>query len=206
MFVPCREAPVLSEHGIYGLCLSLNSPVVHADDLPLGPVRAAIAFHAGSQGAPALTVALRSLDAETTALYQFDGPLDESDGVDRNISIALCFAESLGFLFDDDLVAAHAGDAAPAAASWQELLLDEELPDPLLDLLSEEEQRSASVVAAVVEPGPDPTIALLSKFRRAEACASAGGEWDDRSRPGAGARCESRPVAADPIGRLLACF
>lgn len=205
---------MLSEGSVHGLCLSLNSPVVHTDELPLGPMRAAIAFHADAAGAPSLTVALRSVDVESSSAFGYDGELDESEGVERNLAIALRFAESLGFLFDDDLVAAHGGDAAEAAASWRELLLG---PEPRVDaelLLDEqvEEAPPAMIHASPDDPAPvaSSTPRMLSKFRRAlgrepgdEELAERAGDapHDSGSEP-----CGAPVQAARAIARLLACY
>jgi hypothetical protein len=218
MFVACAEVPRLSEEGLRGLCLSLNSPVVHTDELPLGPVRAAIACH-DHDGMPSLTVALRSLDGPAATAFRWDGELDDADDVEGTIAIAQDFAESLGFLFDDDLVARHGGNASAAASSWRELVAEDEEAELLLDReLADAEAvgedadgvPSFDVAAEPDEDEPAPAqaeaatnaVPALSKFRRARPA----------ERPSDPPAHEALGLSGPPqrangaLGRLLACF
>lgn len=210
MFSLCPELPALSEESLHGLCLSLNSPVVHSDDLPLGPTRAAIALHQGADELR-LTVALRSLDAATVALFEFDGALLASDGIRHNIGIALSFGESLGFLFDEDLLP-FSESGAEALNQWFELV-GESPPEASSAaeselLLDEELERTAEPPAA-----PRP---LLSRFRRAldlslrvgvgavSANASESPEPEDKGVEAPATIAAERKPAF--LNRLLACF
>ncbi len=123
MFQLCPQAPGLSENRLRGLCVSLNAPVVHSDDLPLGPARAAIALHEDDCGELRLALALRSLDSEAVAVFEYDGPLREDAGAEANLARALSFGDSLGFLFDADLTCGGV-EVAAALDLWRELVGD----------------------------------------------------------------------------------
>jgi hypothetical protein len=150
MIQPAR-AP-LEPHGrpLRALYVSLNRPVVTLDLLPAGPATAAVALH--DAGA---SVCLRSLRSASIALFV----TGEELASDRRVALdaALSFAESLGFLFDDDEVEA-AGDAGPGAAArrWRELCGEDDDADDAEILLE----------VAVAAAGLPPEL-VLSKFRRA---------------------------------------
>jgi len=220
MFVPLEDAPKLCEAGVHALCLSLNSPVVHSDGLPLGRARAAIAFHDSQSRDPVLTVVLRSLEAERTAVFEFDGALREAD---EAVAIATSFGESLGFLFDDELIGA--GRVAEALASWRSLTgqVADDAADPrelpgesgeTVELLLDDEYAESRCEAPrepdlLPEARKGSSSRALSKFRRGSAIAEprVGAEPVDIASLdescGAG-----RQAPRDPgvIGRLLACF
>lgn len=158
------------------LHVSLNSPVVTLEQLPVGPASAAVAFHAGER--PGVTLAVRSIRTGHLAFFT-SGREEAADHPEVVLDAALSFAESMGFLFDEDLVEAL-GDRGPreAARHWIDLLgeesaafeaaedfplgdsafEDEELLEIVLDELASEGQLAAESMAA-------PAL-LLSKFRR----------------------------------------
>jgi len=80
--------------GLHALYVSLNSPVVALDALPVGPAQAAIAVH----GAAGTTLLIRSLRTGTVACFH-------AAGADARFGpiAALSHAEQLGFLFDDEV-------------------------------------------------------------------------------------------------------
>jgi hypothetical protein len=152
MFSPRKRPLLLVADRLLALRLSLNTPVVATPDLPAGPARAAIAVHSES-GRPCFTVAVRSLRNGVSVLYELEGedPNDAS-GIAVALDAALSFGESMGFLFDDELVTSRSepvlraalarlreivappgpdvGETAPAldlASPGEEILLDEEL-------------------------------------------------------------------------------
>jgi hypothetical protein len=157
MIHPAR-AP-LEPHGrpLRALYVSLNRPVVTLASLPAGPATAAVALH--DAGA---SVCLRSLRSASVQLFV----TGEDLAGDRRFALdaALSFAESMGFLFDDDEVEA-AGDAGPEAAArrWRDLCGEDDEADDAAILLDE-------LVAAAAPP---PAL-VLSKFRRATAPGSQG--------------------------------
>ena len=168
------------------LYVALNSPVVTLESLSRGPASAAVALH--EAGA---SLCVRSV---RTGQVRFFATTEELAG-ERRVALdaALSFAESMGFLFDDDEVAAR-GDAGAdeAAVLWQELCgegaapsepaepAEPAQPEILLDELVAGEPPPAepepddSVPEPAEEPPADevavvPPALVLSKFRRAGA-------------------------------------
>jgi hypothetical protein len=133
MFLRRTEPILLTEEGLAGLCASLNRPVVDIEDLPVGPARAAIVLHRDAGGRRSLAVALRSEESGAVALFEFQGELNSDDS--QVMDAGLAFAESMGFLFDDDLIASEAADGRQRAADhWYELTGEELVapaPEPL---------------------------------------------------------------------------
>lgn len=210
--MPGCHAPTLSKDGVYALCMSLNSPVVHSDRLPLGPTRAAIACHAGSAG-PALTVILRSQDGEQTLVFGWEGSLGGTGKPAANLALAMSFAESLGFLFDEDLVAA--GDPAEAVARWQQFSTLGDLPASEL-LLDQEIVECATPDEPAAESSIDTPAAregaprVLSKFRRVARSLDREAKAVAAELEMLDARCAPSDEGAAPLAtafdRLLACF
>jgi hypothetical protein len=131
MFSLCAQAPQLKEAELVYLCASLNAPVLNIGSLPRGPARAAIALHAetapdGSR-VPQLTIGLRALDSGQIAVYQYAGEVRKLGSAPRAVDSALSFAEEMGFLFDDDLVAG-AGGRTRALKLWHKLVGCEDGP------------------------------------------------------------------------------
>lgn len=131
------------------LRMSLNTPVVAIEGLPVGPAAASLAVHAGAQGR-LVTLALRSVRTGQLLLLRPEERWDGLHGPQLAIEAALSFAESLGFLFDEDPIAGR--DAEEAARLWWEFLVAGglELPDP---------------EALRCEAPVPPSAPLLSKFR-----------------------------------------
>ena len=71
MFFPRTESLALSETSLWGLRVSLNSPVVSIEELPVGPARAAIASHEEADGRPSVTIGIRSMTGGDAVLYSF---------------------------------------------------------------------------------------------------------------------------------------
>jgi len=121
MFHPCEEGLLLSEAGLQGLCLSLNTPVVNIEQLPVGPARAAIVLFDAGWGTLSLGVGIRSIETRRVAVFVYRGLIDETKTPGETMNAALAFAEGMGFLFDDDLVGSGPEGAARALAAWNEL-------------------------------------------------------------------------------------
>jgi hypothetical protein len=119
-----RTVPLeLTGARLLGLRLSLNTPVVSTQELPVGPARAALLVHDEADGRPNVTVGVRSLRTGAVALYSYEGDLREASSREAGIDEALSFAESMGFLFDEDEVAG--GDASAkvrALGLWSDLM------------------------------------------------------------------------------------
>jgi hypothetical protein len=119
---PLQVAPAQ----VRGLRLSLNTPIVSTEDLPIGPARAAILIHAEGQRGETVTVGVRSLRASRVALFSVDPDVSGDASFDVTLDAALSFAESMGFLFDEDEV----GDGGAQARTrclglWRDLIGDD---------------------------------------------------------------------------------
>jgi hypothetical protein len=170
MILPARSPLEPYGRPLRALYVALNRPVVTLESLPPGPATAAVALHDGGA-----SVCLRSLRSSTVQLFV----TGEELASDRRVALdaALSFAESMGFLFDDDEVEA-AGDAGPevAARHWRDLCGEE-------DEDGDAKGDSALLLDVPVSLPRLPLELVLSKFRRAAAPGSTG----DRARSG-GAR------------------
>jgi len=169
------------------LRLSLNTPVVTIEALPVGPAAAGIALHAGPEGL-GLMLAVRSVRTGQVVFFQPDEDWSEIHGSELALDAALSFAECMGFLFDDDLIEAG-GDVREAARLWAELVemagaeepaespgeeiwLDEVAPAAPASRLSKfrflaavpAERRMAEPLRTEDAPGGDLWLRLLSRF------------------------------------------
>jgi hypothetical protein len=113
-----QEPPDPARSRLRSLHPSLNTPVVVVEELPPGPASAAIACLGGSQG-PQVALAIRSERSGHVVFYGPDDELREWQGPDLVLDAALSFAESMGFLFEQDRLL-----EAPAEAGrlWAALL------------------------------------------------------------------------------------
>jgi hypothetical protein len=122
-FEPRRRAFELTAQRVLALRPSLNTPVVAASDLPVGPACAAILVHVEPGHGLQISVGVRSLGCGSVTVFGFDGPIGASV-VNVALDAALSFAESMGFLFDDDMVDDDAGSQEKAVLRWQEMIGD----------------------------------------------------------------------------------
>jgi hypothetical protein len=136
------------------LRLSLNTPVVAIEHLPVGPAAAGIALHEVAEGF-SLTLALRSVRGGQLVLFRPEEGWGELHGPELALDAALSFAESMGFLFDEDALAAG-GDARDAARSWADLVQDAEFDADAVE--DEDDLWLEDLVPAASGP-------LLTKFR-----------------------------------------
>jgi hypothetical protein len=144
-----RQRPLrLSAGQLLAVRLSLNTPVVSTLELEPAPSRAAIFVHEEG-GSRRVTVAVRSLPDGASALYELEGEdLDSAAGFAVGFDAALTFAESMGFLLDDELISGRSPaalrralaalreivpDAAPAADDPPEPAAVEDAPEILLE-------------------------------------------------------------------------
>lgn len=122
MFHVCAEPFLFSEAGLHGLCASLNTPVLNIDELPVGPASAAIALFENGYGELQLGVGIRSLETRQVVLFAYQDSIRSRRTSPKAMEAATKFAEAMGFLFDDDLVAADpAGGRARAMSVWTAL-------------------------------------------------------------------------------------
>jgi hypothetical protein len=147
MFTAIRGPAPVHRRELRSLRVSLNTPVVAIEDLPVGPAAAAVAIHA-APGGPLLTLALRSVRSGQLAFFAPDE--EWQPGVEVALDAALSFAEGLGFLFDEDALAAG-GDPRDAVRRWEEFVR------------FGAEELGATEEILLDEPAAAPS--LLSKFR-----------------------------------------
>ena len=151
MIFSAHPAPNPAGGELASLRHGLNTPVVAISELSVGPASAAIAVQDDAHGGPLhVTVAVR---CQRTAETVFFTARDEGAVPDASMAgeTALSLAESMGFLFDEELVSAPAPDQGSGADEvWAEFI--------------------ANAVLEPVEPEAPPmalSSALpLSKFRR----------------------------------------
>lgn len=122
-FEPRRRSFEFTAQRVLALRPSLNTPVVAASDLPVGPACAAILVHVEPGHGLQISVGVRSLGCGSVTVFGFDGPIGASV-VNVALDAALSFAESMGFLFDDDMIDDDAGSQEKAVLRWQEMIGD----------------------------------------------------------------------------------
>jgi len=182
MFSPRKRPLLLVADRLLALRMSLNTPVVATPDLPAGPARAAIAVHSES-GQTCFTVAVRSLRNGVSVLYELEGEdTNDASGIAVALDAALSFGESMGFLFDDELVTSRSEPVLRGAlARLREIVappgpdvgetapaLDLEPPPPEEILLEEalEQLEPAAASAARPEIGAVPAAKRKPSGRR----------------------------------------
>ena len=122
MFTASSSVPESVRSPLRSVRFSLNTPVVSVPELPTGPASAGIAVHAGGQDS-IVNLAIRCVRTGHVVFYGPDEDWSDFHGPDLAVDAALSFAESLGFLFDDDSVQAEGGLQA-AARRWSDFLAD----------------------------------------------------------------------------------
>ncbi len=151
MILPAREPLEPFGRPLRALYVALNHPVVTVEPLPAGPVSAAVALHDAGASLCVRCVRTGQVQLFTTT---------EELASERRVALdaALSFAESMGFLFDDDEVSIR-GDlgSEEAARLWRELCGEAAEPEHEVQILLEE--------AIEVSPQQPPAL-VLSKFRR----------------------------------------
>jgi len=130
MFSLCEEPLRLTEAGIHGLCLSLNTPVLNIADLPVGPARAAVVLHEVGDGTLELAVGIRSIETRQVAVYACRGTARALGAASLGLERATRFGEQMGFLFDESVTdRADAGASARALGLWHDVAGGVELSD-----------------------------------------------------------------------------
>jgi len=205
MFHVSPEPLLLSEAGIHGLCVSLNTPVLNVEELPVGPARAAIVLFDTGYGDLGLGIAVRSVDTRRAVVYAYRGIIDEEQDPAEAMEVATAFAEGMGFLFDEDLVRSDAHEGrSRALAIWTELTddapeieLDEAVPEPATPTLSPPVPLEPAQELVLDEPlGPAAVVSLEEiAAAPAPAAAPASGASGPAS-PGSGPAAPAAPPPA----------
>jgi hypothetical protein len=211
-----RQRPLLVlEDRLLTMRLSLNTPVLATAELPSGPARAAIFAYAEGT-ARRFAVAVRALRGGNAVVYelQSESPSD-ADGWTLALDASLSFGESMGFLFDDEMIVdRNPGTLRRALARLRELIAPGEVEDDdadassligssddLAEILLDDELEMAAddptdapdttqpepTAAAPSEP-PTPAIApgvALSKFRAAPPASKAAPKPKPKQSPAA---------------------
>jgi hypothetical protein len=105
MIAPADDPLAVTAEGLHALYVSLNSPVVSLDRLPVGPAAAAIAVHGAGT-----TLLIRSVRTGTVASFSAEARF--------GLESALSRAEALGFLFDDEANLAGEGHERSGWPAW----------------------------------------------------------------------------------------
>jgi hypothetical protein len=184
-----RQRPLLVvEDRLLALRMSLNAPVLATAEIPAGPARAALVVH--SEGPlRCFAIVVRSLRNGAVAVYELEGDdLREHSGWSVALDATLSFGESMGFLFDDEMLVDRRPDTlrralgrlheilAPPDVSEEDGLaisappvVAEEPSEILLELEDELDHAAHGAVGpettGSLETAPVVSPMLLSKFR-----------------------------------------
>lgn len=151
MFAPRQRPLLVVEDRLLALRLSLNTPVLSTAELPTGPARAAIAVYSEA-GIRRFAVIARSLRGGLAVVYELEAePATDEAGWNVALDAALSFGESMGFLFDDELVADRRPETLRAALARMHALI---APPEVGDLDEVSARSDAAPDAAPDEPGP----------------------------------------------------
>ncbi len=159
MFSATQSPPDPARGELRALCLSLNTPVVAIDALPVAPARAGIALQIDPDG-PRVMLVIRSLRSGESVFYRADENLYEDGGPELALAAAHSLAGSMGFLFEDDSLEVR-GDAEETARLWSELL---ELTVTHAPAAPPAPEPPAEAAAADAADAPPPAL-VLTKFR-----------------------------------------
>jgi hypothetical protein len=155
MFFPSTRPADPEGEALRALHRAMNTPVVAIEQLPVGPASAAVALHADSGQGVRLTIAIRSVRSGQTLFFTPNDELLELGSPSVALDAALSFAESMGFLFDDDEVGSR-GVRGPleAARLWREFI--DEASEADLPISIEEARQAGSSRAAPAAPASRP--------------------------------------------------
>ncbi len=170
------------ERRVVAVRFSMNEPIVATPELPAGPARAAILVYL-EESVRRVVVVIRSLSRTRVVQYEMRDE-DYADATGMAFDAGLTFAESMGFVFDDERLAGASGpERATELAPLAKLLdlstpmrpavpFEEELQieaDPLessdlhleLDLTKFRERGAAGAAPpSPAEPTPNPSMTL----------------------------------------------
>jgi hypothetical protein len=227
MFSPRKRPLLLVADRLLSLRPSLNTPVVATSELPAGPARAAIAVHVEAGARPRFVVAVRSLRDGASVVYELEEEdLNGESGHAVALDAALSFGESMGFLFDDEMIVDRSpANLRGALARLHELVAPPEhdvaegappeAAAPESEILLEEPIEASPPRRPLAEAPVAETAATssvpLTKFRTAppaepvRTSAGKGGALLGRVRP-LRLRGGEAPTPVPPLLRLLSAF
>jgi hypothetical protein len=153
-----RQRPLLVvEDRLLALRLSLNTPVLSTAELATGPARAAIVVYAEA-GTRRFAVIARSLRGGVAVVYELEAePATDESGWNVALDAALSFGESMGFLFDDEMVVDRRPETLRRALARMHALIAPPEVGDLDEISARADTGSASDApraAASEEPGP----------------------------------------------------
>jgi hypothetical protein len=123
MYFSRQPVPERGVRELRSLRFSLNTPVVSIESLAVGPARAAIAIQDLADGRTTVQLVLRSQRTAQLACFSHDEPHESDASTQVALDGALSFAESMGFLFDEDAIPDLGADGPREAAdAWNDLL------------------------------------------------------------------------------------
>ncbi len=114
------------ERRVVAVRLSMNEPIVATPELPAGPARAAILVYL-EENVRRVVVVIRSLSRARIVQYEMRDE-DYADATGLAFDAGLTFAESMGFVFDDERLAGTAGPERVAALAPLAQLIDLQVP------------------------------------------------------------------------------
>jgi hypothetical protein len=171
MFSVSSEPVLLSEAGLHGLCVSLNTPVLNIDELPVGPARAGIVVFDGGYGAFELAIAIRSVETRQVLIYSFQGRIGKKTPA-QAMEVAANFAEGMGFLFDEDLVSSSSDGRSRAMRLWLDLT---EVPNVSEVVELSEERPRLSPAIPLEQPYEELVLEQMLELEQATATEQA--DW-----------------------------
>lgn len=120
----CRQPPPeRAVTSLRSLHYALNTPVVAIENLAVGPARAAIGVQDLGEGRTSLMLVVRSQRTGQLACFSHDEAHEGEMSTQIALDGALTFAESMGFLFDEDEIPELGADGPrEAALAWNDLL------------------------------------------------------------------------------------
>ncbi|MEE3332275.1 MAG: hypothetical protein VX246_15520 [Myxococcota bacterium] len=185
------EPVLLSEAGLHGLCVSLNTPVLNIDELPVGPARASIALFDAGYASLKLAVAIRSVEARQVVVYSFQDRISGKKSPAQAMEAAVRFAEGMGFLFDEDVVSADSDGPARAMRLWLDLT---EVPDVSEEVVLAEEMPRLSPAVPLEPPDEELVLEQMIEFEEAAASEAPTFGVDDEELPAEPIGLEELPI------------
>ena len=162
MFRRLSEPLPLSEASLLALRPALNAPVLNVGFLPVGPARAAIVVFAEEWGGIGLALGIRSNEAGRVAVFRNQESIAPDVTIPDALEPALAEAERMGFLFDEDVVAAAKDGQGRLQAMelWGGLMGEVEMP-PAVKTVEPEPVATTGPVRELPPASASPSRAQL---------------------------------------------